>query len=103
MFDRLNAMLDDKPKVEASQKQQKEFKKIGSQPKVAGHILYSYNTYTGEIKAAEFQVCDSIDFWTLKPIDPTRVIVEKDCIYRQALNKKNVIKHLKREGYSMFR
>ena len=43
-----------------------------------------YNKQTGEIKQA--------------PVLNGAVITEENCIYRQALNKKNFIKKLKKEG-----
>ena len=59
-------------------------KHVGQQVKTPGHTLYKYNKVTGEISKA--------------PVLNDAVITEPDCIYRQALNKKNFIKRLKREG-----
>lgn len=58
-------------------------KHIGRQKKTPGHTLFEYNKETGDIKAIETN---------------GTVIIEPNCIYRQALNKKNFIKRLKREG-----
>ena len=58
-------------------------KHVGQQVKTPGHTLFEYNKETGEIK----------DMKTNRI-----VIIETNCIYRQALNKKNFIKRLKREG-----
>lgn len=59
-------------------------KHICQQKKTPGHILFMYNKETGEIQEA--------------PVIMGSVITEPNCIYRQALNKKNFIKKLKREG-----
>lgn len=61
-----------------------DLKYIGRQVKTPGHTLFKYNKVTGEICKA--------------PVLNDAVITEPDCIYRQALNKKNFIKRLKREG-----
>lgn len=62
------------------------------------HTLFSYNLVTKEIKVAELEKPDTINFKDLEKIGTTKIIIEKDCVYRQALNKKNFIKILKREG-----
>ena len=59
-------------------------KHVGRQVKKPGHTLYMYNKQTGEIKQA--------------PVLNGAVITEVNCIYRQALNEKNFIKKLKKEG-----
>lgn len=102
LFDLLASRDSERERIEAQARKKKEYHKVGSQRKVAGHTLFSYNTVTGEIKVAEMKVSDTIDFWTRQPLFPSRVIVEKDCIYRQSLNKKNLIRHLKEEGYKLF-
>lgn len=57
---------------------------VGRQKRKPGHTLYMYNIGTGEIKKA--------------PVLDGAVVTEPDCVYRQALNEKNFIKKLKREG-----
>lgn len=57
---------------------------VGQQKKRPGHTLFKYNKETGEICQA--------------PVVNGSVITEPNCIYRQALNEKNFIKRLKREG-----
>ncbi len=61
---------------EQVQKQQQEFHLLGKTRRIAGFTLFSYNKETGDVK----------------------VVVEKNCIYGQALNKKNFIRHLVRRG-----
>lgn len=86
-----------KHETEQIQKQKQEYKLIGSQKKVSGHTMFSYNTRTGEIKKAAYNNKAELRLdGTVKLIN--RIDVEKDCIYRQALNVKNVKKVLRREG-----
>lgn len=87
-----------KDEVEIIDKKQNEFKFLGQQRKVAGHKMFSINLKTGEIKEAPVEHSDAIDFKTRKPVFRDRIVVEPDCLYRQALNKKNFIKRLFREG-----
>ena len=85
-------------------KQKKELKFLGSIRKVRGHTLFSINTKTGEIKPAEYRVKKHLAFHVAKNKDRVsekkEVVAEKDCIYRQALNKKNLIRKLIKENDS---
>ena len=87
-----------KEQIEFAQKKQHELKFIGRQRRIAGLTLFSYNIDTGEIKTAPTEDKVAIDSRTLRPIDEHKLVIEKRCIYRQALNKKNFIKRLLREG-----
>ena len=87
-----------KYEIEKLDKQKHELKFIGRQRKVPGHTLFSFNIKTGEIKKAPTERSKVIDFKTMEPLFHERIVVEPDCIYRQALNKKNFIKRLLREG-----
>ena len=87
-----------KDEMEILQKKKQEFKLIGNQRVVPGHTLFSFNTKTKEIKVAPVTHAKDIDFQTKEPVHRPKVVIEPDCIYRQALNKKNFIKRLKREG-----
>lgn len=84
--------------MEILDKQQHEFKIIGRQRKVPGHILFSFNLKTGEIKKAPVEHSKDIDFKTREPLFSDRIVIEPDCLYRQALNRRNFIKRLVREG-----
>lgn len=68
-----------------------EFHLIGQLKKTKGHTLFSYNTKTGEWKVAPVirEVLVGVDG---KPVYNTKIVIEKDCIYYQALNLKNAIK-----------
>ena len=83
---------------EQVQKQQQEFYLIGNMRRIAGITLFSYNKETGEVKVAAMEKSIEIDYKTKKPVEKAKVVVEKNCIYGQALNKKNFIRHLVRRG-----
>lgn len=87
-----------KDEMELIDKQKHEFKFVGRYRKVPGHTIFSLNTKTGEIKVAPIDHSKDIDFKTKNPVTKDRIVIEPDCIYRQALNKKNFIKRLVREG-----
>lgn len=94
-------MFDDLIKVLTKIKQfclqeKREIKFLGKMR--SSHTLFSYNLVTKEIKVAELEKPNTINFKDMEKIGTTRIIIEKDCVYRQALNKKNFIKILKREG-----
>ena len=75
----------------------KEFKLLGSQRKVPGHILWELNTKTGELKPAKFKQVDVITVGKHKSYTShDRVEISPDCFYFQALNLKNAIKYLKK-------
>lgn len=59
-------------------------KHVGQQVKTPGHTLFMYYPETGEIHRA--------------PVVDGTVIMQDGWIYRQALNKKNFVKKLRREG-----
>lgn len=88
---------EDSARIEAVQKKQEEFKFVGSVRFHPGHALFSYNRKTGEIKEAEYEREVSVGMDGL-PIYKRRVKIQADCYYDQALNQKNFIKRLKRDG-----
>ena len=78
-----------KAQIEAVERKQNEYKLIGQLVRVPGHTLYKFNTVTRTASRAEVEV--SAYSW-LNPknmkveIDrKSRVKVEKDCYYEQAL------------------
>ena len=83
--------------VKVQERKQHEFKLIGHQRKRPGHTLFCINLKTGEIKAAPVQRSTDVDSVTREGVYRDRIVVEPNCVYRQALNKKNFIKILKRE------
>lgn len=87
-----------KGEIEILDKQKHEFKLIGRERKVPGHTMFSLNLKTGEIKVAPVEHSKAVDFVTRDPVTKDRIVIEPDCLYRQALNRKNFIKRLVREG-----
>lgn len=63
--------------------------------------MFSFNIVTKEIKVAPVNREAMIDYLTLTPKYKESIMVEKDCIYHQAPNKKNFIKILKQYGYKL--
>lgn len=88
-----------KEQIEQLQKQKKELKFIGNQRAIPGLTLFSYNLETGEIKVAEMVTEAALDYKTRQLIYKKKLVIERFCVYRQALNKKNFIKKLIREGF----
>lgn len=87
-----------KEQMEILDKKKHEFKLVGRQRKVPGHTMFCINLRTGEIKVAPVEHSKVYDMKTQGPVTRDRIVVEPDCLYRQALNKKNFIKRLLREG-----
>tara|TARA_R110002033_G_scaffold11575_3_gene36318 strand:+ start:485 stop:793 length:309 start_codon:yes stop_codon:yes gene_type:complete len=97
----INSLKDGLPyALEVKEERKKEVEKkrnlIGSILPKRGHTLFSFNKKTGEIKKAEFV---KFDYEWLQETQPNRKIdIEENCIYLSVLNKKNLIKVLKREN-----
>lgn len=70
-----------------------EYHYVGSEKKVRGHIVFSFNQKTGEWKQAEVRRDVEVDI-DGKPVFKTIVAKEPDCIYVQALNLANAKKKL---------
>lgn len=87
-----------KDEMEILQQKQHEFVFVRSERKVPGHTMFSFNTETKEIKVAPVEYSKDIDFKTQEPTYKPKLVIEPNCVYRQALNKRNFIKRLKREG-----
>ena len=72
---------------------EKKITKIGSIIPHRGHTLFSINKKTYEIKKAEFKKLEAI--WS--GVKQNReVMVEEGCLYVMALNKKNLMKKLRK-------
>lgn len=85
--------------MEILQKQKHEQVFIGSTRRIPGLTMFSFNTETKEIKVAPIKRDVIFDYRTRTPLYNQSIVIEKNCIYLQALNKKNFIKKLKRYGY----
>lgn len=84
--------------MEIIDRKQQEYKLIGSTRRVPGHTMFSLNMKTGEIKVAPLVERKVVDYMARTAVGNARIDIEPDCIYRQALNRKNFIKRLVREG-----
>ena len=80
-------------------KQQHEFKFVGSTKKVAGHTLFSFNTETKELKKAEIQKSKTYNVFTKQPAHKDKVVIERNCFYFWSLNEKNALKKLRKAGF----
>ena len=80
------------------QKKQHEFKLIGSQRRKPGLTMWCVNLKTGEIKPAPVKRECVVNLKTRLPEYKSRVEIEKDCLYRQCLNKESFIRKLIKEG-----
>lgn len=81
-----------KQNIEQIQKQKQEFKLIGKQRYIPGLTLFSYNTKTKKIKKAEINKVAKLT--KVGVVYERKIQIEKGCIYGQALNEKNFIKHI---------
>lgn len=91
---------DNDLRIEQVIKKKNEFHLIGSQRRIPGQTLYAFNTVTKEIKIAQIERKMFFGFngnVTYK----NEITVEKDCIYVQALNKKNARNKLIKMGYCL--
>lgn len=86
-----------KNQIEYIQKKQREYKLTDKKRRILGHILFSFNLKTKEIKRASIINEVSIGL-NGEPIMKTKTFIEPDCYYEQALNEKNFRKRLKRIG-----
>lgn len=76
---------------------EKHLKLLGSMRRVPGHTVFSFNSQTFEIKPAPVVKEAGLGL-DGKPIFKTKITIEANCIYDQALNKKNFLKRLIRKG-----
>lgn len=96
--------------IEAQASEKREKVLDSSQRKIKGHTLFEYNTVTGEISVGTLTIAKrnvvfkgQSEFNESQIQGKFQVLKKPNCIYRQALNKKNMIKVLKREGYELFK
>ena len=82
-----------KEQIDYLQKQQTEYKLIKKVKRNPGHILFSFNVKTGEIKRASIIHNVSIGLNGL-PITRAETVIEPNCYYEQALNEKNFRKKI---------
>lgn len=88
-----------KTEVEAKKKQKQEFKLIGQTRFKPGLQLFSFNIKTYELKKAVFVEEKTVLFTDVKNnVQKKKVRIEKDCVYFQALNMKNAVKKIVKQG-----
>lgn len=76
----------------------KEIKLIGSQRRIPGLTLWQYNENSKELTKAEYKKVDhKLNFDNTALEKRYAVSIQENCIYFQALNRKNAIKVLKRD------
>lgn len=97
-LDRLTDSFKDEVRVESNQQKRNELTLLKKERKVPGHTMFSFNIKTGEIKKATLIYSDTVLFPSGRPLHQPKLIIEANCIYRQALNARNFIKRLNREG-----
>jgi hypothetical protein len=89
-----------KSEVHAEQDQKKEIKLIGKQRKIPGLTLFEFNTKTKKLTIAKFKTDETLELKSLS-VNPeqlqksSKVIVNENCFYFQALNEKSARKKLK--------
>lgn len=92
----LNDDTKDQLVIQAEAKKKQEFKYIGSQRRIKGLTLFSYNTVTKELKPASIKSDVSIGL-DGSVVYSNKAQIEKDCVYFQALNIKNARKKIQKE------
>ena len=85
-------------RTEQVQKKKNEFHWIGEIKRVKGHTLFCFNKVTKKLKVAPMNQECMLGFY-ISDIYKRNVVVEKDCVYVQALNEKNARKKLIKMGY----
>ncbi len=100
-MDLLNKKQAQDHEIVSQREIKKEIKLIGSHLRKPGHILWKFNTKETKLSRAEFHKQDVVlDFTKANPAKAiaksSKVMVEENCIYFQALNEKNAIKVLRR-------
>lgn len=87
-----------KNEMEMIKQQEKHLRLVNKMKKINGHTLFSFNHCTKEIKVAEVINNVSLSLEGILMYEQ-KTVIEPNCYYEQALNKKNFIKRLKRNGY----
>lgn len=99
MKELLRDFTDNNIEIREEAEQRKEIKLLGRQRKIRGLITWEYNEKTHELKRAEYKkediVLSSLSMSPESISKVNKVVVNEDCIYFQALNRKNAIKKLR--------
>lgn len=91
---------------EVTAKKQLQYRLIGSLRRIAGLNLYEYDLTTGELKKADVNRTVEIGV-DLRPVFKNRTVQRELCLYVQALNQENAMKHIRKHlrscGYNLNR
>lgn len=88
--------LTSKEKTELIVEQHKQIRRVDRIVPHPGHSIFEVNCITGEVKKVEYARGNVVIDPKGKPrTTPGKLIVNKDCYYVSALNKKNAIKKIK--------
>lgn len=87
-------------RIEQVVKKKHEYHLIGSERRIKGHTLFSFNVVAREIKPAPIETKCLLGL-DGRVIYENRVTTEDGCFYIQALNLKNAKKKLIRLGYNI--
>lgn len=83
--------------IQVQKKQQVEYKLLGKhKPTIDGYNIFEYNLQTRELKKATF--IESDIYYIDRP-NVKKLVVNKDCLYIEALNLNNAIKRLVRGDF----
>ena len=80
---------------EVKAQQQRQFRLIGSLRRIAGLQLWQYDLTTGELSVADVKRTVEIGV-DLQPVYKNRTVQQELCLYVQALNRENAMKHIRR-------
>ena len=98
--------LETPDRQEVVAKKQLQYRLIGSLRRIAGLNLYEYDLTTGELKKA--YVARTVEIGVdLQPVFHNRTVQHELCLYVQALNEANAMKHVRKHlracGYNLNR
>ena len=98
MIEKTGKNLNTVSEIVSKKEQRKEDKKLATIKPQRGHTLFEWNSKEGTIEKATFEKMDVswLDAKNLNKPKNRKIIVKPNCVYIPALNKKNVIKKIKR-------
>lgn len=101
---RIDPELETVDRQEVAAKKQLQYRLIGSLRRLAGLTLYEYDLTTGELTKADVHRTVEIGV-DLRPVFKNRTVQHELCLYVQALNRENAMKHIRKHlracGYNL--
>jgi hypothetical protein len=85
--------LTNSERLEMKKQQEKELTLVGTERKQKGLTLFEYDKATCKIEPAEYE---TTDVFVLGMEAQSKVNVRPNCIYIQAMNKKNALKKVRK-------